>query len=974
LSKDLVLVVVDTQWFLHPWSKPEGQTGHCEAKSAADVTLQLDDILDRNKGKRVVLAGHHPVYTYGPYGGEFTLKDHIFPLTQASNNLWLPLPVIGSLWPYYRKIFGEIQDVAHPLNKAMSRGLREIMGQYPGTVYASGHEQSLQYIVDDSITYLVSGSGSVSKPVRQREFSKFASSENGFVRLLIKKNGKAEVEYHSFSERLYSDNLPKVKPLEIEKFANHVMDSLWVKVNASYQYEASGFRKYLLGENYRAEWAQKIPLLAFDIGKEKGGLKILQKGGGLETMALRLSDTHGHEYNLRSVDKYPTKALPPSFQKTVIQAVKQDQVSASHPYAAIVIPPLAQAAGIYHTNPKVIYAPSDPRWGRYSRDFAGQIMIFEERPDGVGKDLSFFGNPERIISTRRMLEHLTHDHDVSVDQQMVLRARLFDMWIGDWDRHDDQFRWGEFDQKKTKVYRPIPRDRDQAFFVNEGLVPHKWRKPFRKPNLEGFGYKIRWAPGLMETGRWFDRSFLNAMTEKDFVQMARELGMRVDDKIIDSAIMLWPPEIYNLHGKEIIEKMKARRSVLINNATDYYRFLARQVDVTGSNKREWFEGSWMPNGNLQLQMFKLDKTGRRGKLLYEREFLNGQTKEVRIYGLGGDDVFHFSGKQSGGAIVRIIGGDGKDSLSNESNGKSKLYLYDKTDGIKLTGNKVHDRTSSDPQVNEYDRQSFEYNTIAPRNSIIYNIDDGVFIGLGFSTIAHGFRKKPYQSHHLFKGAYAIKTSSFSIHYEGRFPHAVGKWDLELDGDARSPNYVNNFFGWGNESVFNQNVDKDPNINVPSAIDYYRMRFKEFKAEVRLRRKIGQWGYFKGGPVFQRGEIIYPPGDTYIKDYSSSLSESILGVPKNYAGVTYTWGIDKRDNATYTTRGIIFRQTSRWMAGLEGSGFSYHTIGFTLYQSFRLPARVTYVFNAGGGLNAGGYQLYQAQTLDGNTEVRGYRKT
>ena len=195
-------------------------------------------------------------------------------------------------------------------------------------------------------------------------------------------------------------------------------------------------------------------------------------------------------------------------------------VSASHPYGALAVTSLAKAAGIYHTNPEIFYAPFDQRWGVYKKEFAGQLMLFEERPDGDGSKFPDFGNSEKIISTRRLLDHLGQDNNIQVDQKLVLRSRLFDMLIGDWDRHDDQWRWGEVHVNKTKMYRPIPRDRDQAFFVNEGFIPHQWRKSYIFPKLEGFDYKIRWAPGFMQTGRWFDRTFLAAMTEKDFVETA----------------------------------------------------------------------------------------------------------------------------------------------------------------------------------------------------------------------------------------------------------------------------------------------------------------------------------------------------------------------------------------------------------------------------------------------------------------------
>ncbi len=973
LGNDLVLAMIDTHWFLHPWDKPHGETSHCEAKTPVDITIQLDDILNRNQGKRVLVIGHHPVFSYGQHGGVFTLKDHLFPLTEINKNFYLPLPIIGSLMPLYRKIFGNVQDFAHPLNKSMRRGLQEIMEQYPGTTYISGHEHSLQHIESDGVTYVVSGAGSKSSPVKKKGFSKFASSEIGFARMLITKNGDALVEYFSAAGKLYSIALPKIKKVEIKEFLEEENDTLWTTIMASHNYEAGSARRKLLGDNYRPEWAQRITIQAFDIGRANGGLKILKRGGGAETMTLRLRDSLGREYNLRSVDKFPTKALPATFRKTFLQTVKQDQVSASHPYASLVIPPLAKAAGIYYANPQLVYAPADPRWGVYKKDFAGQMMTFEERLDGDGRDRPSFGRPEKIISTRRLLEHMAEDHDTQVDQKLVLRSRLFDMWIGDWDRHDDQWRWGEFKHQKTKIYRPIPRDRDRAFFVNEGAVPHKFRKRALSPQLEGFDSKIRWAPGLMSVGRWFDKSFLNTIPEEEFFITALELSTLLTDQVIDSALKLWPPEIYALHGNIIAEKLKARRGILVENARSYYRFMAKEVDIVGSNKREWFEVNTLVNGNLNLQMFGRDKDGRQGKKLLEREFIKDQTKELRLYGFGGDDVFHFSGSGQTKAKVRIIGGDGNDLVTNEASGPD-IYLYDIKNGTKMEGARIHDRTSSDPLVNEYDRKAYEYNKFIQHNTVTYNIDDGFFIGTGFSKVAHGFRKKPYQSHHVLQGSYAIRTSSFNIHYEGRFPQFINKWDLELSGDIKSPNYVNNFFGWGNESVFDQNINQSPDISVTNSIDYYRLRFREIKADVMLSRKIGEWGYFKAGPVFQRGEIVNPSEDRFIKEYAATLEEPILGVAKNFGGIAYSWGIDKRDNYSYTTRGIVFKQSSRYMDGFDAPGFTSHTTSFTLYQSFRLPAKVTYVFNAGLGHNTGTYQLYQAQALDGKTEIRGFRKT
>ena len=58
--------------------------------------------------------------------------------------------------------------------------------------------------------------------------------------------------------------------------------------------------------------------------------------------------------------------------------------------------------------------------------------------------------------------------EARVDDRALLRARLFDLWIEDWDRHNKQWRWlrrGEDD-----AFVPLPEDRDQAFSKFGGLL------------------------------------------------------------------------------------------------------------------------------------------------------------------------------------------------------------------------------------------------------------------------------------------------------------------------------------------------------------------------------------------------------------------------------------------------------------------------------------------------------------------------
>jgi len=51
---------------------------------------------------------------------------------------------------------------------------------------------------------------------------------------------------------------------------------------------------------------------------------------------------------------------------------------------------------------------------------------------------------------------------------------MLDLLIGDWDRHEDQWRWKVEKTKKKNIYSPIPRDRDQVFYISTGLFPCDW--------------------------------------------------------------------------------------------------------------------------------------------------------------------------------------------------------------------------------------------------------------------------------------------------------------------------------------------------------------------------------------------------------------------------------------------------------------------------------------------------------------------
>ncbi|MDF2158561.1 BamA/TamA family outer membrane protein [Algoriphagus sp. CAU 1675] len=981
LDEETLLILLDSQWWLQGNLKP-GEDSDCEYKTEEEILASISDILNENQQKTIVFAMHHPMRAYGPHNGAYSWKDHLFPLTAKSKNLYLPLPVLGSIYPLYRTWFGDIQDIPHPRYQSMIQSLDKLFKKHPKIIQVSGHEHGLFYTKEENTHYIVSGAGAKDTYIKKNNPSEFSYSRQGYAFLDFFENGEVKLAFlDPLQEAPLYESLLISTPNPAKKVIASQIDSPQQAVTRpiSLQYLKGKGHQLFFGKNYRETWAIPVSFRALDLGQEQGGLKITKRGGGMQTRSLRLENPQGKEFVLRSANKYPENALNPILRQTIAKEVVQDQISASHPYAALAVAGLAEAAGVPHTHPELVYLPESPSLGIYQEDFGGELFLFEERETTGNYD------PEEaeVKSTDSMLASIAKDNDNRVLQHPVLRARLFDLWIGDWDRHDDQWRWIRIEGENGWEFSPMPRDRDQAFFLNEGFFPWIASRKWANPKFQGFDYELKNVNGFMFNGRYFDRSFLNELDKKDWEEELDHLIPRLSDEVIEDSFKSWPKEIREKDADEISDKLKHRKTWLREMSLEYYAFLSQKVDIPGSQKNEQFEITHLPDGSVRVSSQKINKSGDPEQYLYQRTFLPQETKEIRIYGLEGKDRFLIKGEGPGKIKIRIIPGQDPVTFIDEADLKRKAHWVFVPKSLKnewKEGPSSKIKPAIHPHALHYDRKEFKYDKLMPLGSLEFNKDDGIFLGAGISWEKQGWKKVPYQVKQSLRGNYAFRTSAFNLSYQGHAVDVAGNWDLVWDADVKAPDYVFNYFGKGNETTYELGVKEDENFeDSPDEKDrlrYYRARFSWYELQAGLQKSLGETGFFQLSPFFQT--FRFDPLDNenkFITSPESDLDQALLDRAKFYTGLSMEFDFDKRDNTKLPSRGFHYHQTIKKHWGLNqfSGDFTSLEADLALYWSFKYPSRIVWATRFGFGKNWGDYAFFQGQTLGGMDNLRGFRR-
>jgi hypothetical protein len=726
---------------------------------------------------------------------------------------------------------------------------------------------------------------------------------------------------------------------EDEKPARH-------RVTPNEEYRAGPLHRALFGTGYRRLWATPIEVEVLDLGQFSGGLRPKKTGGGKQTHSLTFEGGDGHDWKFRSVDKDPTPILPKALRYTYVDAVVQDQISASLPAGALIADALGQAAGVVTVPRRLFVMPDDPRLGEFRQQFAGMLGLLEAVPRTKAPATPGFERFSELIETLDLWERMDQDAHEQLDARAFLRARLLDLLIGDYDRHKDQWDFGK--DRETGLWVPIPKDRDLAFVKFDGLAIDVARTT--APRLIDFEDKYPGIVGLTWQARYLDRRHLGVLEWADWQEIATDLRRRLTNPVIDDAVHRLPPEFYAIAGPGLTARLKKRRDALLDEAHRFYALLARDAEVHGTNQADTVETVRREDGGVDLVV-----SGPEGPYM-RRRYVPGETSEVRVYLKGGDDRALSHGDGDPGVKVRVVGGAGNDVLDDGDGGHTRFYDSEGENRlVKGDGTRFSDR----PYTQPVDSQDNPLRDWGKTTSIVPFLRAGaglgVVLGMELKETGFGFRKHPYAHQHVLRLAYSTLLADFGGHYTYESLRTDSRARFAIDADI-SDLHVINYHGLGNETAS------------PGPEEFYRVAQRQYSFSPSYRLELDPVD-ITVGPVVKFATTRFDDGPTLL-----SLQRPYGSDDFGELGARARIALDRRDRPGNPRKGVY--------VATEGTIYPkawsvQETFGETqgeaaVYATAPMPLRPTLALRAAGQHVFGTYPFHEAAFLGGAHTVRALR--
>lgn len=946
LSDNVVLITLDSQWYLENWDKYPYINDNCDIKNRTQFFVAFDELVKKNRDKTILVAVYHPVYTRSIQG--LTAKTGGF-RSQNFENV------------QYRGFRNRLTTIARQANNV---------------IFVSGHDKNLQYLNPHGVPQIISGASGATQKVSKVKGNGFTANVIGYIRLDMYQNNKVVIHMITvengtsstvFSKTVFlgDEDNEEYKFAAKESFPQELKSSIYTAEEAS----RKGLYESLWGKHYRDFYGTEISAPVVFLDTLRGGLLPVKKGGGQQSKSLRLKDSTGQEFVMRALRKSTTQFLQANaFQDvyigdaldgTVIDEFLLDFYTTSNPYTPFVIGKLSDPLAIFHTNPELFYVPKQEALGSFNSEFGDELYMIEEHVGDTQTDLESFGNPQQILSTAEVLEVVHKNGKSVVDEPSYIRARLFDMLIGDWDRHEDQWRWALFENENGRqLCKPIPRDRDQAFSKYDGFfIEFLTRAVPGLRKMQSYDEELRSPKWFALSPYHLDINLLDSSDWSEWEKQAKYIQENLTDNDIALAFEAIPEEVKGAAIEEIKQKLKGRRANLLQIAKKYYDYVSRFEIIIGTQKSDVFTVTRQENGKTTVEIQRKDLE------LLNRTFYEDTTKEIWIYGLDGEDTFIVAGAGKKPIDIKIVGGRKNDIYDFKNTRKVKLYDY------KSRPNTILNKHSNkwlvdDYEINDFDHTKMKHSTNQILPLIAYNPDDGVRLGILDNYTFNGIQGNPFTQKHTFRASYYTATSGYDLGYRAEFSHIFHNWNFALEGLYTSPNFAVNFFGFGNETPYDRDAVE---------LDFNRVRIRQWKAAASLIYRGTHGGSFHIKSLLESFEVENTQGRfvNTLNPFSTFFDK------QTYGGGELTYKYLNQDNASYPTLALDMELTAGYKANIDNgeanNSFAYLQPSLAITHRLTEKGAVVFATKWAGELILGDdFEFYHGAQIGGNNGLRGFR--
>jgi len=946
-TENVELLMIDSQWFLEDWDNHLYLNNKCDIKTRDDFFAKFKDDLKDEQNKTVIVAIHHSILTYS--------RQDFF-------------ESIGGL---------SVEDYYSTKRQKIAGTLETLAKLFPDVIFVSASDENLQYIKDDDVPQIISGaSGNKLDNVRKAKDGQFSSKTNGFARLTVYNDRSSKVEFFSTGDSIIN----KIFETDIKRQQKKINEVTYPDINAfgdvykasiytPDETDKSGLYKWFWGEHYRDVYSKEIEAPVLNLSALPGNVHAISEGGGNQSRSLRLIDDEKHEYTARELRKSATRFIQSKIkdhyvqdfvQGTIAEDIVQDFYTTAQPYAPFALNPIFEKLNIYNAEPSIYYMPKQKQLGIYNEDYGNKLYMFEAHAGDENKSLAKFGNPDDIISTKDLLAEIRKSKKSQVDEPNYLKARLMDFVIGDYDRHYDQWRWSAYEQEDgTTIYKTIRRDRDQAFPNYDGVFLGLLKIgsiDFR--SMERYDDDVDNVKWMSRYAYPLDQAFLKSITWDDWQKQVQFIQETLTNETIENAFKTLPEAAQDESIVTIKKTMKARRDNLSSIAKRYFDYLMSHQIILGTEEKDEFLITRLPNGETKIELITED--GESFKRTYRKDI----TKNIWIYGLDDEDTFKIIGDGDNHIPLKVLGGENNDIYDFESTKAAKVYDY-KSKKNTFLNNETRKWLVDSYDINTYNDASRKLNAFTTLPVIGFDPDAGFNVGLSGTYSTYSLANNPFSTEQTATAKYYSATNGFEVNYAGEFAHVFYNWNFRLNARYTSPNFAINYFGRGNETLYDEDA-----VN----LDFNRVRIRQWSISPSLKYRKERL-QFSIVPMIESMKVAFDAngvtGVAGVLNPTDDVFNSQL-----YAGTEVSFQYkNKAGEIAFIRRGFQFDITAGYKTNIDeyNNEFTYLKPTLSIDYPLHPSGMAVLATKIGAQINFGNdYEFYHAATLGGNKNLRGFR--